>query len=94
MIKEASERPRIFDILKKPMLNDRAKKLLDSKFYSAEFDHTQLHGFDLKAQYKAMKEAAKNQEPVNDVEEKEMQEELEADEEQPEADLKLVKGDD
>ena len=62
------------------MLNDRAKKLLDSKFYSSEFDQTQIRGYDMKKQYKEMKEAEKLASMVNDVEEKEMQEELEADE--------------
>ena len=38
MNRTPDERPRIFDILKKPMLNDIAKRLLDSKLYSAEFD--------------------------------------------------------
>lgn len=77
MKKEPDQRPRIFEILKNPMLNDRAKKLLESKFYSQEFDQTQIRGYDIRKQYKEMKEAEKKQ--VNDVEEKEMQEELEAD---------------
>lgn len=81
MQKEPDQRPRIFDILKKPMLNERAKKLLDSNFYSLEFDVTQIRGFDARKQYKAMKEAEKLASLVNDVEEKEMQEELEPDDE-------------
>ena len=41
------------------MLNDRARKLLDSKFYSSEFDQTQIRGYDIRAKYKEMKEAEK-----------------------------------
>lgn len=59
MQKEPEKRPRIFEILQNPMLNERAKKLLDSKFYSSEFDHTQIHGYNLRAKYKEMKDAEK-----------------------------------
>lgn len=83
MQKEPEQRPRIFDILKKPMLNDRAKKLLDSKLYSSEFAQTQIHGYDMRKKYRELKEAEKKGEMINDIEEKEMQEELEADENQP-----------
>ena len=82
MKKEPEQRTRIFDILKNPMLNDRAKKLLESKFYSKEFDVTQIRGFDLRKQYKEMKEAEKLAALVNDVEEKEMQDELQPDDDQ------------
>ena len=88
MQKEPEQRPRIFDILKKPMLNDRAKKLLDSKLYSKEFAQTQIHGYDMRKKYKELKEAEKRGEMINDVEEKEMQAELEADEDQPTIDVK------
>lgn len=65
------------------MLNDRAKKLLDSKIYSTEFAQTQIHGYDMRKKYKEFKEAEKKGELINEVEEKEMQAELEADEDQP-----------
>ena len=80
MQKEPEQRPRIFDILKKPMLNDRARNLLDSKFYSSEFDQTQIRGYDIRAKYKEMKEAEKKGQLVNEVKEKEMQDEVEAEE--------------
>jgi hypothetical protein len=41
------------------MLNERAKKLLDSRIYSSEFDHTQIRGYNLRAKYKEMKDAEK-----------------------------------
>ena len=65
------------------MLNDRAKKLLDSKLYSKEFDQTQIHGYDMRKKYKELKEAERKGDMINEVEEKEMQEELEPDEDQP-----------
>ena len=70
------------------MLNDRAKKLLDSKLYSKEFAQTQIHGYDMRKKYRELKEAEKKGELINEVEEKEMQAELEADEDQPTIDVK------
>ena len=40
MKRKPEDRPRIFEILKNPKLNEIAKTLLDSKIYSAEFDKT------------------------------------------------------
>ena len=69
------------------MLNDRAKKLLDSKIYSTEYAQTQIHGYDMRKKYRELKEAEKKGELINEVEEKEMQAELEADEDQPTSDV-------
>ena len=59
MIKNPFERPRINDILKIPFVHERAKSLLDAKYYSAEFAHTHIQGYDLIEEYKKQKAAQK-----------------------------------
>ena len=81
MKKNPFERKRINDILKIPFVREKAKSLLDAKYYSAEFAHTHIHGYDLVKEYKLKK-----------AEDKKKAEEMKvSEEEQKEFDLEIEK---